>query len=217
MTDTTHDTNRYTRRSRRGAPQERRLAMIQAASEVFFEAGYAAASIDMIIARAGGSKRDLYAEFGNKEGLFAAIITENASRALDALAPEQLTGHDLRSTLRHFGRRLVALQMAPQLLALYRAGIAESTRFPDLARAFFESGPGRASARLAEVLEEYRDRGEIKVSDCRRAAEHFIGMVRDDLHLQVLLGLRPPPNDAEVEATVDAAVRIFLDGVGENR
>ncbi|HET8727304.1 MAG TPA: TetR/AcrR family transcriptional regulator C-terminal domain-containing protein, partial [Alphaproteobacteria bacterium] len=172
---------------------------------------------DMIIARAGGSKRDLYAEFGNKEGLFGAIITENANRALDALSPGELVGHDVRSMLRHFGLRLVALQMAPQLLALYRAGIAEGTRFPDLARAFFESGPGRASARLAEVLEEFRDRGEIEVTNCRRAAEHFIGMIRDDLHLQVLLGLRPPPDDAEVEETVDAAVRIFLDGVGGNR
>jgi hypothetical protein len=39
---------------------------------------------------------------------------------------------------------------------------------------------------LAGVLEEFRRRGEIKVEDSRRAAEHFIGMPRDDLHLRVV-------------------------------
>jgi hypothetical protein len=65
---------------------------------------------------------------------------------------------------------------------------------------------------LAGVLEEFRRRGEIKVEDSRRAAEHFIGMLRDDLHLRVVLGLRPPPDVAEVDLSVRQAVQIFLDG-----
>jgi TetR/AcrR family transcriptional regulator, mexJK operon transcriptional repressor len=90
--------------------------------------------------------------------------------------------------------------------------VAEGIRFPDLARIFFEAGPGRASARLAVVLEEFRRRGEIKVDDSRRGAERFIGMLRDDLHLKVLLGLRPSPNTAEIDRSVRQAVHIFLHG-----
>jgi hypothetical protein len=97
-------------------------------------------------------------------------------------------------------------------VALYRAIIAEGTRFPELARIFFEGGPGRASAALAAVLEEFRQRGEIEVEDSRRAAEQFIGMLRDDLHLQVVLGLRSAPDVSEMDLSVRQAVQIFLNG-----
>src|SRR5688500_1395336 len=77
-------------------PSGRREALLQAAAEVFFEQGYAATSIDAIIERAGGSKRNIYNEFGNKEGLFSAIVTENADKVLSTLAIEEIQGRDLR-------------------------------------------------------------------------------------------------------------------------
>ena len=54
--------------------------------------------------------------------------------------------------------------------------------------------------------------GELRIRNVRLAAEHFIGMLRDDLHLKVVLGLRPPPGPREIEETVRHAVDIFLDG-----
>src|SRR3546814_7665339 len=89
----------------------------------------------------------------------------------------------------------------------------EALRFPELAKDFFDKGPGRASDRLAEVLAEARDRGEIDLDDCHAAADHFVGMFRDNLHLRVVLGLRPPPSPAEAEAAVTSAVGIFLHGI----
>lgn len=91
-----------------------------------------------------------------------------------------------------FSRRLLDIYMSSRLIGVLRTVMAEASRFPELARAFYETGPGRASARLTEVLEAARARGEIDVPDCRMAADHFVGMVRDNLHLQVLLGLRAP-------------------------
>jgi hypothetical protein len=37
-------------------------------------------------------------------------------------------------------------------------------------------------------------------------------MLRDDLHLKTVLGLRPPARPAEIEASAQQATRIFLDG-----
>jgi hypothetical protein len=50
-------------------------------------------------------------------------------------------------------------------------------------------------------------------------ADQFVGMIRDNLHLQVVLGLRPPPSVKEAREVVYAAVEIFLNGVrpGHNR
>ena len=62
-----------TPRSKRPPREGRRSAILEAAAQVFFEQqGYAATSIDAIIERIGGSKRNIYSEFGSKEGVFTA-------------------------------------------------------------------------------------------------------------------------------------------------
>lgn len=194
-------------------PMARREALLQAAAELFFEQGYAATSIDAIIARAGGSKRNIYNEFGNKEGLFTAMVSENADHILSALMIDEIEGRDLRETLTAFGERLMSSSMSPALIGAYRTVIIEAHRFPDLVRAFYEKGPGRGTARLTEVLEDARARGEIRTDDCARAAGLFVGMVRDNLHLQVVLGLRPAPSEEETRRAVDSAVEVFLEGI----
>jgi AcrR family transcriptional regulator len=200
-----------------GRPSSRREILLQAAAEVFFEQGYAATSIDAIIERAGGSKRNIYSEFGNKEGLFSAIVTENADRVLSTLAIEEIEGHDLRETLTDFGQHLMSGYMSPTLIGIYRMAVTEANRFPDLVRSFYDEGPGRATSQLAQVLELAKERGEIRADDCQRAAGHFVGMIRDNLHLQVILGLRRPPPDKEMRAAVASAVELFLNGVRSGR
>jgi len=200
-----------------GRPSSRREILLQAAAEVFFEQGYAATSIDAIIERAGGSKRNIYSEFGNKEGLFSAIVTENADRVLSTLAIEEIEGHDLRETLTDFGQHLMSGYMSPTLIGIYRMAVTEANRFPDLVRSFYDEGPGRATSQLAQVLELAKERGEIRADDCQRAAGHFVGMIRDNLHLQVILGLRRPPSDKEMRAAVASAVELFLNGVRSGR
>jgi AcrR family transcriptional regulator len=196
-----------------GRQNARREALLRAAAAVFFEQGYAATSIDAIIERAGGSKRNIYNTFKNKEGLFSAIVTQNADRILSSLLIEGIEGRDLQETLTAFGRQLLEAYMSPSLLGVYRIAIAEANRFPDLVKAFYERGPGRATARLAEILKEAGKRGEVRTGDYPRMADQFVGMIRDNFHLQVVLGLRPPPSAEEARKTVDSAVGIFLDGI----
>ncbi|MBR0821470.1 TetR/AcrR family transcriptional regulator C-terminal domain-containing protein [Bradyrhizobium liaoningense] len=107
-----------------------------------------------------------------------------------------------------------AAEVAPaaKLELAIEAGIT-LLRIPKLAKAFYDKGPGRASDRLAEVLEKAKARGEIQIGDCHAAADHFVGMLRDNLHLRVILGLRPPPSAAEAEAVVASTVNIFLYGI----
>lgn len=204
-------------RAKRQTPDDRRAAILAAAAQVFFEQGYAAASVDAIISHCGGSKRNIYREFGNKEGLFTALVSESAESAVTALPVDGSGGQPLETILLDFGRRLLTIYMSPALLGAYRSILTESRRFPDLARAFYDKGPGRASDRLADVLEAAKTRGEIHCDDCHAAADHFIGMLRDNLHLRVVLGLRPPPSPAEVGAAVASAVGIFLHGISGSK
>jgi len=205
-------------RSKRSPRENRRAAILEAAAQVFFEQGYAATSIDAIIERIGGSKRTIYNEFGSKEGIFTALVSESADTAVAALSVERFDAGNLSEVLLEFGRRLLSIYMSPAVIGVYRSIMTEAPRFPELAKAFYDKGPGRASDRLAEVLEEAKTRGEIQLGDCHSAADHFVGMLRDNLHLQVILGLRPPPSAAEAEGAVASAVSIFLYGIyGQDR
>ena len=191
----------------------RRKTILRAAAELFFEQGYATTSIDAIIERTGGSKRTIYSEFGSKEGLFLALVADNADRAISALSLDYTTQSDLPDLLTTFGNHLLDVYMSHSVLGIYRIIITEAGRFPDLAREFYEKGPGRTTAHLAKVLQAAADRKEIQIDDPLLVAGHFVGMIRDNLHLQVVLGLRPPPTEGEAQATVASAVALFLNGV----
>jgi len=179
---------------------------------VFDQAGYGGASIDDVIERVGGSRRAIYSLFGSKRELFAAMVSELSSQAVDAVDLPEAAGQSVEAVLMEFGRRYLQLLTDPTTVSLYRAIVAEGTRFPELAATFFERGPGRLAGHIADILTEYVRQGVLDLADCRLAAEHFDGMIRDDLHFRVVLGLRPPPDAAEIERSVETAVRLFLDG-----
>ncbi len=65
--------------------EENRVRLIAAARRAFADRGYAGASMDALTAEAGLTRGALYHNFGDKRGLFAAVVeqidTEMASRA----------------------------------------------------------------------------------------------------------------------------------------
>lgn len=210
MTETLQ--NAGTRRQRRGGA-ELRAAILEAASEIFLEEGYQGASIEAVIEKVGGSKRAIYSHFGGKKELFSALVAEASSSVIGETSPKNIEGKNINDTLRMFGLQVTRVLMTPTTLGLYRAVIAEGLRQPDVAQAFFENGPGRVCRSLAQILDQFAARGVISIKDSQRAAERFVGMLRDDVHLQVVLGLRAPLGEAEIVASVEQAVDIFLHGI----
>ncbi|ENJ7185116.1 TetR/AcrR family transcriptional regulator [Vibrio fluvialis] len=196
---------------------QRREAMLQAAADLFFEQGYAATSIDAIITRVGGSKRNIYSEFGNKEGLFSALVASCTEEMTAAMALPETENKDLYKTLMMLGLRMLQFYMSPRMIGIYRTTLMEAHRFPEWGQTFYDNGPKRAIAQLAKVLEEVSIREQLRDVDCYRAAEHFIEMIRGNFYYQVVLGLRPPLSDDEKEQVVASIVDIFLNGVKEHR
>jgi len=198
--------------------ENRRAAILKAAAEVFLEGGFERACIDDVIAKIGGSKRTIYKEFGNKENLFAEIITARTAQALAANLPkEELDKTDLRSALIAFAEGFLRLIMAPETLSLYRVVFGECRQFPMLGKSFYEGGPAQTRAQLAQILDHFKKRGDIAVSDLGFAADAFISMLRGNHHLQVVLGIRPPLSRKEIREIVEGKVDIFLNGVKARR
>jgi AcrR family transcriptional regulator len=78
--------------------QERReattTALLAAAHELFAEDGYAATSLDAVVAKAGVTKGALYHHFSGKRGLFAAVFAQEQVRLSGAIVAAYQRRHD---------------------------------------------------------------------------------------------------------------------------
>jgi TetR/AcrR family transcriptional repressor of mexJK operon len=186
--------------------------MLEAAKAVFIEDGYADTTLDEVIRRSGGSRATLYKQFGDKEGLFAAIISDLCAEIVTPLA-NSASGQEPEAVLLAFGRAFMTGLMEPSGLALYRVLIGEAVRFPELAAAVYRAGPAVAAEELAKHLRRWIAEKQIRLADPDLAARQFLELIKGDLHFRALLRLEPHPTAAEIDACVRSAVRLFLEGV----
>ncbi|MBN9620531.1 MAG: TetR family transcriptional regulator, partial [Actinobacteria bacterium] len=66
-------------------PDQTKRKLLDAAILEFAEQGVSGARVDRIAERSGVNKRMIYAYFGNKEGLFEAVIGHSLENLLDAV------------------------------------------------------------------------------------------------------------------------------------
>src|SRR3954453_11461541 len=66
--------------------EERRVALLESALEVFAERGYHASSIDDIARKGGISKALIYEHFASKQDLYAELLEQHAGELFSALA-----------------------------------------------------------------------------------------------------------------------------------
>lgn len=188
----------------------KRQAIVQAATELFLEAGYGAVSMDSIASRAGVSKRTVYSYFSGKDALFGAVMGNVCIGVVGVRAPTELTSGPLRQVLMDYGRNFLTLITSPQALAIYRVVAAEAVRFPELGEVFYRLGPQRCTDTLAGYLREQDGEGNLRVPDPAAAAAQFLAMVKGPVHMRLTLGVGERPSARDIEAVVGSAVEAFL-------
>jgi AcrR family transcriptional regulator len=189
---------------------DKRRQILNAASRIFMAKGYEGASMSDIAQEAGVSKGTLYVYFTNKEALFGAAVQQysrdHAAHIFDSLSP----GIALDEALRACGRRYMELVLTPDVQAVYRVVIAESHKFPELGRAFFEAGPARNIARLGQFLRARTETGELALDDPDLAASQFFELCKSWILVRCQLQVIEAPDPARIADVVDAAVKVFL-------
>ncbi|RST48898.1 TetR/AcrR family transcriptional regulator C-terminal domain-containing protein [Variovorax sp. MHTC-1] len=141
---------------------------------------------------------------------FRSVANRNADQALKSLPSR--TEEPLDEVLRGLGTSVMRAMMSPSAISLYKAAVSDRSRFKDAAAAYWTFGPKRAVDRICEVLEDAQRRGEVKVDDCALAARQFVAMLRGNLLLEIVFGLRASPNPVEIHVHVMSVVAMFLRG-----
>lgn len=193
--------------------QARRLAMIEAARAVFIEHGYERTTLDMVIARAGGSRRTLYECFGDKAGLFRAVVEESTETLLSNLSSLPQDASTPRAVLNQYAEAYLNMVLSEEALAFYRLMVAESPKFPELGQAFYEAGPLRLRHHLTAYLQQSHDAGQLRIPDPQLAARQFFGLIKNDYQMSALLCTGSPAGSSkDPAADAHAAVEVFLRG-----
>lgn len=192
----------------KGDEQQSRDRLLDAAQQLFLENGYGNLSMETIARDARVSLRTVYSQFGGKAGLFGALIGRCSDRFIGSLC-NQLP---MEEALIGFAQQFLYQITRPDVVRMRAILIGESPRFPDLATQFYEQGPKRTLAHLAEFFRVHQRAGVISDIDADFLADQFISAVRGERLQRLQLGLESTPDEAEIKCWVERSVRLFLSG-----
>lgn len=186
--------------------------IMNAAGTLFLEHGYSAVSMDAVAKKANVSKATLYAHFGSKEELFRAMVACECANSVMAGVWDEAMSLPAADGLRLIGRTFVHFIASAKALGLYRMVLGEVLRQPQLAQAFYESGPAETFQRARQFMVHAAEKGELAITDCELATHQYFGLLKANMHMKLLLCLSERPSDADLERFVDAAVDLFVKG-----
>jgi AcrR family transcriptional regulator len=201
----------------RGRPQirpddETRDLIIEAARQEFQASGYAGASMGRVAERAGVSTKTMYRLIPTKAELFQNVVSGRISRFILEMDDDQLDRLPLEEALEHILIAYGGLTLNEEVSSVLRLVYAECDRFPEIANAFSQFALKRTSRIMEGWLRRQRERGEIEIDDPATAIGMLRGMMIMEPQRDIMLGLRSPPDDAEIARRARFCARLFLDG-----
>lgn len=204
--------------SPRGVSQAaRRLAILDAAKQVFFDEGYQLASMDRIAERARTTKRTVYGYFPSKEALFAAVVAKGCAHVVDQLPGSGTLPADPREGLMLFARTSAELMGSPNCIKLERMILAETERHPRFAATLSETFDA-GEAKLANYLAACIAAGRLKPHDPVLAARMLSNAIGQATSLRSLLAPRTDGADLEKSGrAIEAAVDLYLNAYAVGR
>lgn len=197
------------RATKRGLARKEQI--LRVAIQKFLAHGYEGVSVDAILQEVGGSKTNVYSQFGNKEGLFRAVIESLCQEFLRNFQSLDLTGKDAPTGLTQLGSTLLNSLLQDKHIAFQRLVLAESGRFPGLGQTWFDDGPRQSRQRIAQFIAQRQQVGELRAHDALVAATLFHDMlVFNPTHLSTVAR---PLSPQAVRQHVRQVVELFMQGM----
>jgi AcrR family transcriptional regulator len=181
--------------------------VLDAASSLFAERGYAATTTRAIAERAGVNEVTVFRRFGTKAGLLTGIGARLAAGSA-GVAVHDLPA-DPRTALHTLARVEVTSALQHGTLALRLALDARSV--PEVAQ-LLGAGSGDNAAGLADWIAQCQRRGELRADlPAPVLAEAFFALTSSLVLGRQLMG-RPVPQGRDLERLVDQMVGLFWTG-----
>ncbi len=163
--------------------------ILDSATEVFLESGFARATMTAIAKKAECSLETLYTAYPNKEAMFGALITRKALGTFDAVGPLS-PERDLREALVRYAREMLVMMAKSDTKGLHMLVIGESRSFPEVAKNFWEEGYGRGLEVVTDYFIAKMRQETLEIRNPAYAAEVFMALLLGDMIMRSTLGLK---------------------------
>ena len=187
----------------------RGVLILDAAQKLFYNQGFDETSLAMIINEAGGSRRSIYNEFGNKHGLLMAVIQRQVKNQTEILTS---INRDLeaKEALHQVCFKFVVGMLSPELMSLFRLVVQQVVKFPELGEMIYKNGPMTGILPLVDYLMWLTEQKVLKIENCHFSAQMLMEMATGPLHTRSLLLPDNQASEEEISYQVTKAVDIFL-------
>lgn len=184
--------------------------VLEGARKVFMTDGYEGASVDDIAKAAEVSKATLYSYFPDKRLLFMEVARIECCRQTDHALELIEMDQPAREVLCQVCEHLMQFFLSPFGQRVFRICVAESDRFPELGREFYESGPEHVAETIMGYFAHAIARGELQIPDQHLAAHQLIELCKADLFARLVFGIDTEFSEKEINHVVTGAVDMFL-------
>ncbi|NDW45890.1 TetR/AcrR family transcriptional regulator [Ruegeria sp. PrR005] len=183
---------------------DRQQQIEEAAYALLEQKGYAGTSMQGIARLARASNETLYSWYGDKQGLFRALVIRNTAEVRAQLEADLAADRPPRDTLTALGPRLLSLLLGDRAVALNRSAAADPSG--ELGALIAQSGRDSVMPLIVQVLEAARAEGLLRFDDAGAAAGLYLDLLVGDQQIRRVIGRLPAPSEAACQARGAAAV-----------
>ena len=187
--------------------REARARQIEAAAyELLEEKGFAGLSVQAVAKAAKASNETLYKWYGDKTGLFEALIRGNTGLVAQAL--EAAAMDNPIECLRRVGPVLLTMLLGDRAVALNRAAAADASG--TLGRTLAREGRSAVAPRIIGIMEIAISEDALANGTPQEMAETFFALLIGDLQVRRVTGALPKPHDDYIQKRAGDAVASLM-------
>lgn len=184
--------------------EQREEAIADAAYKLLAEKGYGATSMLAVAKAAKASNETLYRWYGDKNGLFRALIARNADLVRLPLEAALESDAPAIDALAEVAPVLLQMLTSDRAIVLNRAAAADPTG--DLGQALTELGRGTVGPLLAQLIGRAMAQGALPEGAHGPATRRFVDLLVGDLQMRRAIGALPALPEAECASRADQAI-----------
>ena len=185
--------------------QKRHEVITEAAFGLLAERGYDGTSMLSIAKAAKASNETLYRWYGDKRGLFEAMVRDNAADIKTKMETAIKSGDDTIDTLTKIAPVFLTMLLGEKAILLNRAAAADPSG--ELGDAISAGGREVVQPLFAALM---RDIGRIYHKDSSEFTVVFMSLLIGDQQIRRVIGMQDVPTQMQIDARCEMALTAFF-------
>lgn len=197
----------------RGRPAQPEAALranvLDAATRLMLERGYAAMTMEAVAKEAGAAKKTVYRFAASREELLGLIVRNWTDTFVPAFEARVSNGAALAEALHDILLTIALRVLSAEAVGLYRLLVNELPAREEILAIYHRNGIERSRAMLADWLHAHRALGAARLGDAAIASDLILSMVIAEPLRQIAIGQAQPLPAWDVRSRIRAALQLL--------